>query len=355
MEYSTQQPVLPKNEENPLAFSYLEYYYQDPFQNTTSLFEAPQVDNFPNEFDSLALPILEDYNQIPHMGFQGFEDLCNWDFTLDSTTFSSPCHYDYHVLDENTLPTMMDSFDYSNNNVPSDLGHDDVLLMIESSGFSSSQCDSVVFDEKTLTTMDSSDYGNNVRSNLGQHEGSMMIESSGFPSSHCESVMLDEMPISTMVESFDNSNNVPSVLGHHEASMVIESTDSSSGTSSTKRYKTQMKINSGALELEEIKKYFDLPITKAAKELKVGLTRLKRRCRELNIMRWPHRKIRSLNSLIETLKGMGLRTEVKMLEENKRLLEQLPNMELTQRTKKLRQCIFKANHKKKMSFSFFLG
>lgn len=269
--------------------------------STTSLFETPQLENFPNEFDSLALPILEDYNQIPHMGFQGFEDLCNWDFKLDSTTFSSPCHYDYHVLDEKPLPTM-DSFDYSNNNVPSDLGHDEVSLMIESSGFSSSQCSSVVFDEKIPTTMDSFDFSNNVRSNLGQHEVSMMIESSGFPSSHCDSVMLDEMPISTMVAFFDNSNNVPSVLGHHEASMVIESTDFSSGTSSTKRYKTQMKINSGALELEEIKKYFDLPITKVAKELKVGVTLLKRRCRELNIMRWPHRKIRSLNSLTETLK-----------------------------------------------------
>lgn len=269
--------------------------------STTSLFDAPQLENFPNEFNSLALPILEDYNQNPHMGFQGFEDLCNWDFTLDSTTFSSPCHYDYHVLDEKPLPTMVDSFAYSNNNVPSDLGHDEVSLMIESSGFSSSQCDSVVFEEKTLTTMDSFDYSNNVRSNLDQHEVPMMIESSGFPSSHCDSVMLDEMPISTMVESFDNSNNVPSVLGHHEVSMVIESTAFSSGTSSTRTYKTQMEINSGALELEEIKKYFDLPITKAAKELKVGLTLLKRRCRELNIMRWPHRKIRSLNSLIETL------------------------------------------------------
>lgn len=58
----------------------------------------------------------------------------------------------------------------------------------------------------------------------------------------------------------------------------------------------------GALELDEIKKYFDLPITKAAKELKVGLTVLKKRCRELNISRWPHRKIKSLKSLIHNVK-----------------------------------------------------
>ncbi|KAI7993143.1 Protein RKD4, partial [Camellia lanceoleosa] len=46
-----------------------------------------------------------------------------------------------------------------------------------------------------------------------------------------------------------------------------------------------------ALELDEIHKYFDVLITKAAKE-----------CRELNIMRWPHRKIKSLRSLIDNVK-----------------------------------------------------
>lgn len=56
------------------------------------------------------------------------------------------------------------------------------------------------------------------------------------------------------------------------------------------------------LELSEIKKFFDRPIMKAAKELNVGLTVLKKRCRELGIYRWPHRKLKSLNSLINNLK-----------------------------------------------------
>ncbi|KAG9147386.1 hypothetical protein Leryth_027671 [Lithospermum erythrorhizon] len=60
---------------------------------------------------------------------------------------------------------------------------------------------------------------------------------------------------------------------------------------------------SNALELDEIKKCFHLPITKAAKKLNVGLTVLKKRCRELNVMRWPHRKIKSLESLIDNVKG----------------------------------------------------
>lgn len=62
------------------------------------------------------------------------------------------------------------------------------------------------------------------------------------------------------------------------------------------------RYKSSALQLDEIQKYFDVPITKAAKELNVGLTVLKKRCRELNIMRWPHRKIKSLQSLIDNAK-----------------------------------------------------
>ncbi|XP_016448453.2 protein NLP4-like [Nicotiana tabacum] len=59
---------------------------------------------------------------------------------------------------------------------------------------------------------------------------------------------------------------------------------------------------SDTLELDEIQRYFHVPINKAAKELRVGLTVLKKRCRELNIMRWPHRKIKSLQTLIDSVK-----------------------------------------------------
>lgn len=82
-------------------------------------------------------------------------------------------------------------------------------------------------------------------------------------------------------------------------------------TSVSNNNETTMKRNNGdgrrsckpaVLEFDEIQKYFDVPITKAAKELKVGLTALKKRCRELNISRWPHRKIKSLTSLIHNIK-----------------------------------------------------
>ncbi|XP_002321399.3 protein RKD4 [Populus trichocarpa] len=103
-----------------------------------------------------------------------------------------------------------------------------------------------------------------------------------------------------------------------------------------------------ALGLEEIQKHFNMPITQAAREMKVGLTVLKKRCRELKIMRWPHRKIKSLNSLINNVKEMGLSEyDAIMLEEHKRLIEKLPDLELTERTKKLRQACFKANYKRR--------
>ncbi|KAK1361074.1 hypothetical protein POM88_045548 [Heracleum sosnowskyi] len=58
------------------------------------------------------------------------------------------------------------------------------------------------------------------------------------------------------------------------------------------------------LTKEEISKYFYMPITQAAKELNIGLTLLKKRCRELGIPRWPHRKLKSIQALIRNVKEL---------------------------------------------------
>ena len=55
------------------------------------------------------------------------------------------------------------------------------------------------------------------------------------------------------------------------------------------------------LSRNTISKYFYMPIAQAARELNVGLTYLKRRCRELGIQRWPHRKLMSLQTLIKNV------------------------------------------------------
>lgn len=55
------------------------------------------------------------------------------------------------------------------------------------------------------------------------------------------------------------------------------------------------------LTKEVVSQHFYMPITQAAKELNVGLTCLKKKCRDLGIRRWPHRKLMSLQSLINNV------------------------------------------------------
>ncbi|CAH9076909.1 unnamed protein product [Cuscuta europaea] len=102
---------------------------------------------------------------------------------------------------------------------------------------------------------------------------------------------------------------------------------------------------------EKISKYFHMPITKAAKELNVGLTLLKKRCRELGIRRWPHRKLISLQTLIANVKELGkeedgkVREVVKLLEKQMKEIKECPDIEMEDTTKKLRQACFKVNYK----------
>uniref|UniRef100_A0A0D9V1Y1 RWP-RK domain-containing protein n=1 Tax=Leersia perrieri TaxID=77586 RepID=A0A0D9V1Y1_9ORYZ len=106
---------------------------------------------------------------------------------------------------------------------------------------------------------------------------------------------------------------------------------------------------------EELRRYFYMPITRAAREMNVGLTVLKKRCRELGVARWPHRKMKSLKSLILNVQEMGrkgmaaeaMRRELEGLEKCCALMEQDPAVELTERTKKLRQACFKENYKRR--------
>ncbi|GMJ14033.1 hypothetical protein HRI_005072500 [Hibiscus trionum] len=115
--------------------------------------------------------------------------------------------------------------------------------------------------------------------------------------------------------------------------------------------------NTKLLSKEVISQYFYMPITQAAKELNVGLTLLKKRCRELGIRRWPHRKLMSLKTLIkniqvlQTEEGEGserkVREAMEVLGRERRMLEMMPDMELEDKTKRLRQACFKANYKKR--------
>lgn len=152
-----------------------------------------------------------------------------------------------------------------------------------------------------------------------------------------------------------------------------------------KRCREEKCSSSTMLSRKVISQYFYLPITQAAKELNVGLTLLKKRCRELGIRRWPHRKLMSLQTLIwnvqvsiihdlillsspslsilanglfgyiiqELQKEEGeeserkLREAVEVLERERKLLEEMPDLQLEDKTKRLRQACFKANYKKR--------
>ncbi|KAH0864151.1 hypothetical protein HID58_081362 [Brassica napus] len=110
------------------------------------------------------------------------------------------------------------------------------------------------------------------------------------------------------------------------------------------------------LSKETISLYYDMPIAQAAKELNIGLTLLKKKCRDLGIQRWPHRKFMSLDNLIENVKeklekGEGnadeQRKKLEKLTKEKKRMKESPDLEYEDKTKRLRQACYKANHKRK--------
>jgi hypothetical protein len=67
------------------------------------------------------------------------------------------------------------------------------------------------------------------------------------------------------------------------------------------KYRRANKRHVAGITLVEIAQCFHLPIREASKTLKIGVSILKKKCREYGIPRWPHRKIKSLDSLIHDL------------------------------------------------------
>ncbi|KAF8101090.1 hypothetical protein N665_0210s0025 [Sinapis alba] len=112
------------------------------------------------------------------------------------------------------------------------------------------------------------------------------------------------------------------------------------------------------LSLEDLSKYFGVPIVEASRNLNIGLTVLKKKCREFGIPRWPHRKIKSLDSLIHDLQeeaekqkeknkaaAMVVAKKQKKLETEMRNIVERPFMEMQIETKRFRQDNFKKRHR----------
>ncbi|KAL7098787.1 hypothetical protein ACP275_09G040600 [Erythranthe tilingii] len=157
-----------------------------------------------------------------------------------------------------------------------------------------------------------------------------------------------------MVENENNNNK--QVLPIESSTNIISTTRKEEQEEDQVEVNTNNSIGSSKklLSRETVSQYFYMPITQAARELNVGLTLLKKRCRELGIRRWPHRKLMSLQTLIKNVQENGeegettkLKGSLETLVQEKKLMEEIPDMQLEDKTKRLRQSFFKANYKKR--------
>ena len=111
--------------------------------------------------------------------------------------------------------------------------------------------------------------------------------------------------------------------------------------------------SAAAITREDLASCFHMPSEQACRKLGIGLTVLKRQCRKFGIKRWPFRKIKSLDRLINNVsQGLvpceGGRVPIKSveeLEEQKRQMEVCAIDDLDEETKRLQQAYSKANHK----------
>ncbi|KAJ1272300.1 hypothetical protein BS78_06G191800 [Paspalum vaginatum] len=125
-----------------------------------------------------------------------------------------------------------------------------------------------------------------------------------------------------------------------------------------------------SITLVDIAKCFHLPIREASETLKIGVSILKRKCRRYGVPRWPHRKIKSLDSLIYDLEYVLTREDTQqeqqleeerlaaaikaltkrksMLESEKETLQQKPALDLMTETKLFREDVFKRRYKAKV-------
>ena len=115
------------------------------------------------------------------------------------------------------------------------------------------------------------------------------------------------------------------------------------------------KSSRGVVEItrDDLASCFHMPSELACRKLGIGLTVLKRQCRRFGIKRWPFRKIKSLDRLINNVSqgivpnesGRVPLKSVEQLEEQKRQMEDCAIDDLDDETKRLQQAYSKASHK----------
>ncbi|XP_048558747.1 protein RKD5-like isoform X1 [Triticum urartu] len=147
------------------------------------------------------------------------------------------------------------------------------------------------------------------------------------------------------------------------------------------RRRRAKKQHIASITLADIAPYFHLPIREASRALKIGVSILKQKCRQYGIPRWPHRKIKSLDSLISDLEFVmddtdgdvvqketrrqrekerekekekekqeaiqALAKRKRLLESEKEIIQQKPALDLMAETKLFREDVFKRRYRAK--------
>ena len=96
------------------------------------------------------------------------------------------------------------------------------------------------------------------------------------------------------------------------------------------------------LDLDGLKPFFKYPAVKACELLQCGMTKLKRRCRELGVPRWPHRKLQSLSNLVNALDVKGSDNVKHMVSQDLNVVHADPNAAMSADTARARQAHYKA-------------
>ncbi|KAF7010415.1 hypothetical protein CFC21_024833 [Triticum aestivum] len=156
--------------------------------------------------------------------------------------------------------------------------------------------------------------------------------------------------------------------------------DAEDKTSHAERRRRAKKQHIASITLVDIAPYFHLPIREASRALKIGVSILKQKCRQYGIPRWPHRKIKSLDSLISDLEFVmddtdgdvvqketrrqrekekeekekekqeairALAKRKRLLESEKEIIQQKPALDLMAETKLFREDVFKRRYRAK--------
>ncbi|KAG2257123.1 hypothetical protein Bca52824_076417 [Brassica carinata] len=287
--------------------------------------------------------------------------------------WANPLTYFNNEADEEDFDDEDDEGEEGDSDEDDDAEGEDVVILMMMNSFRNLECDKVFGKEdKPFSFLENYFHPSEFTNNFFELEDEII--SSGnydyyLPSASSFLALPDLEPIS-IVSHEDLLNEYGSVTSvswtakeslldedKREDCDLVEKTESQTNKKSRGREDCAFSCSvAKPLSKETIALYYDMPIAQAAKELNIGLTLLKKKCRDLGIQRWPHRKRMSLKNLIKNVKDKlekgeenaeELRNDLEKLEKELKMTEEFPDLKFEDKTKRLRQACYKASHKRK--------